>query len=239
MDDLTLLGYRYSVYTRVVRMVLAEKRQQVTYIETDPFSDTPDASLLGVNPFGRVPVLLHGRFALYETAAITRYIEQLFPDPALIPEDPAAAARMQQVIGIVDSDAYRVLVRQVYSHAVFRPALGEASDPAAINAGFAAAPRILAALDSIAAEGLQLRSEPPSLADMHLAPMIAAFAMVPAGLDLLRGYPYLYEWYLRISTRDSFRGTHGTCRAAKFPCKSRCAALPRHKRTTRGESHDR
>jgi len=208
MDDLTLLGYRHSVYTRVVRMVLAEKRQPATYIETDPFSDTPDAALLRVNPFGRVPVMVHRRFALYETAAITRYIEQMFPRPALIPEDPAAAARMQQIIGIVDSDAYRVLVRQVYSHAVFRPAFGEACDPAVIDAGLTAAPRILAALDGIAAEGLQLGAETPSIADMHLAPMIAAFAVAPAGLDLLRSYPHLHAWYQRISTRDSFQATH-------------------------------
>ena len=44
----------------------------------------------------------HGEFRLYETQAILRYAERWAPGPALIPADARAAARMNQIVGIVD-----------------------------------------------------------------------------------------------------------------------------------------
>jgi glutathione S-transferase len=207
MADLTLIGYRYSVYTRVAKMVLAEKGLSYSYTEADPFRDPPEAHLQAANPFLRVPVLQHGDFTLYETTAISHYIDGLRPAPALVPDSPPAAARMRQIIGIVDSDAYRVLVRQVYSHAVFRPAFGVSFDAAIIEAGRAAAPRILAALEGIAAEGLQLGAGPVSLADLHLAPMIAAFVAAPRGRDMLDAHSALAAWFARIQTLPAFAET--------------------------------
>ena len=48
-------------------------------------------------------------------------IDRAFSGPALQPAEPQALARMDQIIGIVDAYAYWPLVRQVFSHAVFRP----------------------------------------------------------------------------------------------------------------------
>ena len=53
-------------------------------------------------PFGRMPVLQHGHFILYETQAILRYLDRVLPDPALTPASPEDAARMDQVMGIND-----------------------------------------------------------------------------------------------------------------------------------------
>lgn len=63
---------------------------------------------------------------------------------------------MQQVISIADCYAFRPLVLQVYAHRVFRSQEGLPPDESAIAAGLAAAPKVLAALDTIAAEGLTL-----------------------------------------------------------------------------------
>src|SRR6478752_2434516 len=57
-----------------------------------------------LHPFGRVPILDHGDFRLYETQAILRYVDTLgsATAPSLQPRDARAAARMNQIIGIVD-----------------------------------------------------------------------------------------------------------------------------------------
>lgn len=68
---LILHGYKYSVYQRIVRMVLAEKQTAYRQVEVDPFGDLPP-DYHTLHPFGRVPVLVDGDFTLFETAAIAR-----------------------------------------------------------------------------------------------------------------------------------------------------------------------
>jgi len=89
-----LTGYRYSIYTRIAQLALIEKGVAHDLAEADPFADPPPAALLALNPFGRVPVLEHDGFCVYETGAILRYADAAFPGPALVPDDPRAAARM-------------------------------------------------------------------------------------------------------------------------------------------------
>ncbi len=202
--ELVVYGYRYSVYLRIVRLVLAEKGLTAAHVEVNPFA--PDAP--NPHPFGRVPMLDHDGFTLYETTAIARYLDEAFPGPALQPSAPEARARMAQAIAITDAYAYWPLVRQVFAHAVFRPAIGEPPDPATIADGMAAAPRVLAALDAIAAGGLTLSPHtPPDLAALHLAPMLAAFLQAPGTAPLLAGAPHLQAWWQTMATRPSLAET--------------------------------
>ena len=43
---------------------------------------------LARHPFGRMPVLEHDGFILYETQAILRYLDRILPEPPLTPADP-------------------------------------------------------------------------------------------------------------------------------------------------------
>ena len=110
---LVLHGYRYSVYLRIARLALAEKGVAYDRVEVNPFAPDVPAAYLALHPFGRVPALVHDGFALYETGAITRYIDRAFSGPALQPTGPQALARMDQIIAIVDAYAYWPMVRQV------------------------------------------------------------------------------------------------------------------------------
>lgn len=111
------------------------------------------------------------------------------------------------MIAIADSYAFRPLVLEVYAHSIFRPLDGLPPDEGTIAAGLAAAPRVLAALDAIAAEGLTLSPTTPTLADCHLAPMIAAFAMASEGAALLSGYKALGHWWNATRQTPSFRAS--------------------------------
>jgi hypothetical protein len=115
----TLYGYSYSVYLRIVRMMMLEKGVAWAHIEVDPFTDPIPPEYLALNPFGRVPTLDHDGFVLYETTAITRYIDEAFGGPSLQPEAPPQRARMNQIIAIADSYGYWPMVRQVFSQRVF------------------------------------------------------------------------------------------------------------------------
>lgn len=208
---LTVYGYSYSVYLRVVRLVLAEKRLHADMVEVDPFCELP-AGYLELHPFGRVPVLDHNGFGVYETVAITRFLDEGFAGPSLQPTDARARARMTQAIAVTDAYAYWPLVRQVYVNAVFRPAEGSVGNPEELEFGLAGAPRVLAALETLVGDGAgfggaQAGDVPVTLADLHLAPMVGAFAQAPEAAAMLAHYPALSRWWGRIGARPSWGAT--------------------------------
>lgn len=196
-------GYRYSVYVRIVRMALIEKGVGWGHVEIDPFAETPSADYLRLNPFGRVPTLRDGDFTLYETTAITRYVDERFPGISLQPEPPRERARMNQMISIIDSYGYRPMVRQVFSQRVFNPALGNAPDEAMIAEGLARSAVVLDAIEGFAGDGPFLVGDRLSLADIHLAPMIAYFAAAPEGCAVLSKRRKLTAWWLAMRRRPS------------------------------------
>lgn len=204
---LILHGYRYSVYVRIARLVLAEKGLAYQQVEVNPFAADVPADYLALHPFGRVPTLVHDGFALYETGAITRYLDRAFPDPALQPADPKRLARMDQIMGVVDSYAYWPLVRQVFVHDVVRPHMGTAGDAAELEKGLEAAAKVLDALEALAAADPWLTGPEISLADFHLGAMVAYFAQSPRGAELLAARPRLAAWWRRLGARPSFAAT--------------------------------
>lgn len=202
-----LHGYHYSVYVRIARVALAEKGVAYERVEVNPFATDVPAAYLAMHPFRRVPVLVHDGFVLYETGAITRYVDETFPGPRLQPEAPRERARMTQIISIVDAYAYWPMVRQVFSHSVFRPRVGEPVDLSEIGRGLESSARALGALEALAAAGGFLIGNHLSLADLHLAPMMAYFVTAPQGRQLLPKFPRLSAWWQAMQQRQSLAAT--------------------------------
>ena len=202
-----LHGYRYSVYSWIARLALLEKRVSFQWVEIDPFSTPLPADYVRKHPFGRVPALTHDDFEIYETGAITRYVDAAFPGPALQPTGPTARARCDQILSIVDSYAYWPLVRQVFAHRVFRPLMGEPADPEEIRRGLAAAPAVLGALETLADGDGHLVGGTLTLADIHLSPVIGYFALAAEGRALLDRHDRLSAWWSCVSRRPAFQAS--------------------------------
>jgi glutathione S-transferase len=202
-----LHGYRYSVYSWIARLALHEKGVAYNWVEVNPFAENIPASYLATHPFKRVPALIHAGFIVYETGAITRYVDEAFEGPRLQSMEPRERARSNQIMSIVDSYAYWPLVRQVFSHGVFRPRMGLPADEDEFRKGIEAAPRILAALETAAGGGRYLCGNQLSLADIHLAPMIGYFVLADQGRALLQKYAGVNDWWSEFSRRAAFMAT--------------------------------
>src|SRR5882724_7808059 len=202
-----LYGYRYSAYSWIARLALEEKGGDYHWIEVNPFAPDVPEIYLALHPFKRVPTLVHDTFQIYETGAITRYVDEAFPGPSLQPADPRHRARCSQFLSIIDSYAYWPVVRQVFSHRVFRPLLGWPSDLTEVQSGLAAAPKLLAALERLVADTEYLCGAEISLADIHLAPMIGYFAMAEEGDALLKTQRKLSHWWSAMSARSAYCAT--------------------------------
>jgi glutathione S-transferase len=200
---LVLHGYRFSVYLRIARIVLAEKGLPYERVEVNPFAADVSKSYLDLHPFNRVPTLVDGDFVLYETNAIARYLDEAFDGPALQPRSPQDRARMAQIVSIIDSYGYVPMVRQVFSQRVFGPATGRAPVEAIIAKGLDSSKRVLGALERLIARDGPIAGENWSLADFHLAPMMAYFATAPEGRDALAAHKRLSAWWSITSRRKS------------------------------------
>jgi glutathione S-transferase len=84
---LTLYDAARCPYCARVRIVLAEKDVEFEAIEID-LADRPDW-IYEKNSTGRVPVLEEDGWVLPESAVIMEFLEERFPEPALLPADPA------------------------------------------------------------------------------------------------------------------------------------------------------
>lgn len=200
-----VFGASYSVYTRIVRLVLEEKRVGYDLAEIDVFAPGgPPAGYLARHPFGRIPAFQHGDFALYEAGAIARYVDEAFPGPALQSADPQGRARMAQAISILDSYAFHPLVLTIYVERVSRA--GQ-SDEAAIDAALPQAERVLAALTELLDDHAFLAGPSLSLADLHAAPMVAYFRLAPEGATMLARYTALARWWDAMATRPAVLAT--------------------------------
>lgn len=203
MAGTTLYGFRRSVYVRIVRLGLEEKRAVYELVEVDPFAaEGLPADYLKRHPFGRIPAFEHDGFRLYETGAIARYIDEAFSGPALQPKAPRERARMNQAISILDSYGYRPLVWDIFV-ARSRPS----PDEGAIALAATRADACFAALEELMDDAPFLAGRALTLADLHAAPMVAYVRRTPEGEALLKSHRRIARWWQAMETRPSIVAT--------------------------------
>jgi glutathione S-transferase len=196
-----------SPFARAVFATLEEKGARYRIAPMAPGSHKSPEHLAR-HPFGRVPVLEHDGFVLYETQAILRYLDRVLSEPALTPADPRRAARMDQVININDWYLFHGVANVIVFHRVIGPrVLGLAPDEAAIAAAMPAARVVFAELARLLGEQPYLAGEALSLADLIVAPHVAFFTAAPEWAELGAPRANLAVWLARMEARPSMQAT--------------------------------
>jgi glutathione S-transferase len=206
MSEIVIYGIPGSPYVRSVQMGVEEKAAPYRLEALEPRSNR-EAEHLARHPFGRVPVIDHGDYRLYETQAILRYLDASFPEPRLQPEDPRAIGRMNQLIGINDWYFFpKVAAVIVFNRIVGPVLLGTTPDEAAIEAALPIARTCIAELDRLLGDQAFFVGDRLSLADLMLAPQLDFLQATPEGRDLLAG-TRLAAWLERMNRRPSMERT--------------------------------
>jgi glutathione S-transferase len=100
---LTLYQFGNSVCCQKVRITLNEKQLPWNAVEVDLFrSEQYAPDYLKLNPKGVVPTLVHDGDAIIESTLICEYLDERFPEPSLVPQDPLSRARMRIWSKMVD-----------------------------------------------------------------------------------------------------------------------------------------
>jgi len=206
MAEIVVYGIVGSPYLRAVLLGLEEKGVSYEIVRLTP-PETKQPAHLARHPFGRIPTIRHGDFALYETQAILRYIDAAFPGPSLRPTEPRTLARMDQMIGVVDWYFFRDVGTTIVFNRVVKPVFGMTCDESVVADAIPKAKICVAELDRLIGDGPYVAGDAISLADLMLAPHFDMFGMTPEAADLLAPYPRLKAWLGRMQERPSLQAT--------------------------------
>jgi glutathione S-transferase len=207
MSTIVIHGIPGSPYVRMPLLACEEKGVPYT-LNAMPFgagaNKTPE--YLKLHPFGRIPAIEHGDFRLYEAQAIVRYIDRAFDGPSLTPADPRAAARMDQVMNIVDWYVMPSISSAIGFNRIVKPIFGLPVDEAAVAAAVPMAKTCVAALEDILADKPYLAGDQVSLADLMAVSHLDLLPKSPEGADIMAGSPLL-SWLERMAERPSVHKT--------------------------------
>jgi glutathione S-transferase len=179
---ITLYNAARCPYAARARIVLAEKDLEVEVVEID-LSDRPDW-LYEKNPKGRVPVIEEDGWVLPESAVIMEYLEERYPEPPLLPPDPADRAAVRLLIFRADdlTDPYYAFRR------------GEEGAEEQLDA-------VLARFDAALAARSFLGGVEYGLADIAYVPWFLR-ARDMLGVDLGR-FSSVADWLARLEERPA------------------------------------
>jgi len=206
MSEIVVYGIPGSPYVRSVQLGLEEKG--LTY--------RMDALVPGAirgedhkrrHPFGRVPVIDHGDYRLYETQAILRYLDAAFPEPALQPADPRSIGRMNQIIGVNDWYFFPKVAAVIVFYRIVGPVLmGITPNESAIADALPMARTCVGELERLLGEQQFFVGDRLTIADLMLAPQLDFFLATNEGRSVLEG-TRLADWLARMNQRPSMQHT--------------------------------
>ncbi len=206
MAKMVLWGFDGSTYVRTVKMLLAEKGvTQFEQVPLDVLKGEPKMpGHLQRHPFGKVPVLDYDGMRLLETSAIVRYLNDVLPGSSLVPTTVEDRARMDMVIGLIDSYGYAALIGGVAAYHLFPDFVGGKNETMRMS-GLADGRKVIELAMKTRGVSAFIAGE-LSLADLYLAPIAFYVSLTPdkAGVFDVDGFD---GWWTKIQALESFRRT--------------------------------
>jgi glutathione S-transferase len=190
-----------------VRMVLAEKN--VPYELVIPENKSEDPGFAKLNPYRLTPVLqLDDGRAIYESTVINEYLEDAFPEPALLPKDPFERARVRMIEDTTDQYLYAAMRDFRMAQFEYAPPFlvrkaAEEVDHKLLEIARVKVHEHLARLEAELSGRTFFGGATFSLADAGLVPVLTG-TMPLMGILPDDRYPGLAAWSARVATRPSY-----------------------------------
>jgi maleylacetoacetate isomerase len=110
-----LFSFWRSLATYRVRIALNLKGLEAEVVDVNLMQGQQrDAAFRAVNPMMALPALVDGEGpALFESLAIIEYLDEIKPQPPLLPKEPKARARVRGLAQIVAADSHPLIVPRV------------------------------------------------------------------------------------------------------------------------------
>ncbi len=203
-----LYGFPMSNYFNVVKAVLLEKGIEFEHVAARP---AQDGDYLAKSPMGKVPCIRTEHGFLSETQVICEYLEELRPEPALLPRSPFERAKQRELLR--ELELYIELpARTFYPQAFFGAQVSDevrATARANLTRGVRAVRQQARFAPFIAGPELTLAD----LFGMYSLPIAARAAKTVWDWDLLAELPGAAEWIKSMNERPSLQKIRADQRA--------------------------
>ena len=201
-NQLVLISHVLCPYVQRVAIVMMEKGIEHQRRDVD-LANKPQW-FLAISPLGKTPVLDVGGHALFESAVICEYLEETFPNPALLPAAPEERAEVRRLVGWFDDTFHAEVTSKLLYERVNKKITGEGyPDSKNVKAG---ATRIKYHLDYMSwllDQRRWLAGDVMTLADFAAAAHLSALDYI-SDVDWHRS-DNVRDWYAKIKSRPAFR----------------------------------
>lgn len=198
MTDIEIYSAAMCPFAHRSRLALTEKGIPFHVIEID-LQNKP-ANFKEISPYGKVPVLKHGNQRVWESVIINEYLDEMFPEPPLLPQDPFRRAQARIWINFADTRLFAATAKLLY---LSQNAQQQAE----------AKQELTEHLRFMEQEGLQKLSETGpywlgseiSLVDLTFYPVFEQWAVLEQFRDfrLPTGLDRLTQWREAVANRES------------------------------------
>ncbi len=202
-----LFGFWRSLATYRVRIALSLKRIDyegavVNLLAGEQFQD----DFRAVNPQAVVPAMVTGEHVLTQSMAILEYLEEIHPEPPLLPSAPLDRARARQIAMICVADSHPLVVPRVRKYLAETLGHDESEVLAWIRNWLGLANAAIEALLAGSDEtGIYCQGDAVTLADVCLVPQMQGtllFEMDPSP------YPTMKRIFDACQTLEGFERAH-------------------------------
>lgn len=202
-----LLGYSRSAAAYRVRIALALKRIDHDGVAIDLRQNAQSApEYAALNPTRMVPALIDGANVLTQSLAIVEYLDEIHPEPPLLPADPVGRARVRALAQTVACDIHPLRNLRVMAYLREVLQLPEAMRQAWVRhwvcEGFTAIEQMLA---RSAETGTYCHGDTPTLADLALVPEVYSARQFDLDLAL---YPTIRRIHDACQALPAFQAAH-------------------------------
>jgi glutathione S-transferase len=196
-----IYGSSISPYVRKTLAAAAEKGIAVENKVSAP--GNPDPDFVACSPFKKIPAMRDGDFTICDSSAIIHYMEALQPQPALIPAEAKARAKVIWYEEFADTIVVAAGGKMFFNRVVAPKFMGRPGDEeVAAKAEREELPPVMDYLESIAPEpGRFLVGDTITLADLAIASPFVNFRHMDT--DLSR-WPRAMAYVNAILARPSF-----------------------------------
>lgn len=206
----TLHHFPLDPFSRQARLVLGEKRLAFNEV-VERYWERP-AALAVLNPSGLIPVLVEEgteeggarHMVACESRAVIEYLEEQYPTPRLMPEDPAERAEARRLMTWFDRK-FDFEVNALLLHEKLEKRLLKmgAPDLATLRHGREALRAHMDHIEALLQQRDWLAGRRISLADMVAAAHLSVVDYL--GEAPWRDYPAAKTWYVKLKSRPCFR----------------------------------
>jgi glutathione S-transferase len=196
-NKITLYAYEKAPMVQPVRIGLYEMNVEHELKYFNPYNKPDWIRSLSPNGSGQVPLLEVDGEPLFESAVINEFLDEVFSEPRLLPEDPVLRARNRawtlQALDFLMAQGQMMGVRRIEEYQASRHSYMEK----------------LKRLDAQLGDGPYFNGERVSLVDFQYAPILLRQDILDRvyGTDVLSNFAKLSRWTHQLLDRPSTKAT--------------------------------